>query len=84
MVHILHFRVDKFIEANHMNPDQTVPNLGQYCLQMRAQGSHRLGQYLNLEGFLEKSLKIKSVLKSTGKSLKSLEKSLISTFFCRT
>ena len=38
------------------------------------QGSHRL----------EKSLKIKSALKSTGKSLKSLEKSLNSTIFCRT
>ena len=38
------------------------------------QGSHRLEKYLNLEGFLEKSLKIKSALKSTGKSLKSLEK----------
>ena len=48
------------------------------------QGSYRLEKYLNLEGFLEKSLKIKSVLKSTGKSLKSLEKSLNSTIFCRT
>ena len=47
------------------------------------QGSHRLEKYLNLEGFLEKSLKIKSALKSTGKSLKSLEKSLISSIFCR-
>ena len=27
------------------------------------QGSHRLEKYLNLEGFLEKSLKIKSALK---------------------
>ena len=34
-------------------------------------GSHRLEKYLNLEGFLEKPLKIKSALKSTGKSLKS-------------
>ena len=33
------------------------------------QGLHRLEKYLNLEGFLEKSLKIKSVLKSGGKSL---------------
>ena len=33
---------------------------------MGAQGSHRLEKYLNLEGFLEKSLKVKSVLKSTG------------------
>ena len=40
------------------------------------QGSHRLEKYLNLEGFLEKSLKIKSALKSTGKSFKSLEKTL--------
>ena len=40
-----------------------------------ALGSHRLEKYLNLEGLLEKSLKIKSALKSTGKSLKGLEKS---------
>ena len=46
-------------------------------------GFARLEKYLNLEGFLEKSLKIKSALKSTGKSLKSLEKSLNSTIFCR-
>ena len=43
-----------------------------------------LEKYLNLEGFLEKSLNIKYALKSTGKSLKSLEKSLNSTIFCRT
>ena len=42
----------------------------------RTPGSHRHEKYLNCEGFLEKSLKIKSALKSTGKSLKSLEKSL--------
>ena len=47
------------------------------------QGSHRLEKYLNVEGFLEKSLKIKSALKSPGKSLKSLEKSLNSTIYCR-
>ena len=47
------------------------------------QGSHRLEKYLNLEGFLEKSLKIKYVLKSTGKSLKYFEKSLNSSIFCR-
>ena len=40
--------------------------------------------YLNLEGFLEKTLKIKSALICTGKSLKSLEKPLNSTIFCRT
>ena len=48
------------------------------------QGSDRLDKYLNLGGILEKSLKIKSALKSTGKSLKSLEKSLNSTIFCKT
>ena len=47
------------------------------------QGSHRLEKYLNLEGFLEKSLKMKYALKSTGKSLKCLEKSLNSSIFCR-
>ena len=48
------------------------------------QGSHRLEKYLNLESFLEKSLKMKYALKNTGKSLKSLGKSLNSTIFCRT
>ena len=33
------------------------------------QGSHRLEKYLHLEGIFEKSLKIKSAFKSTGKSL---------------
>ena len=37
------------------------------------QGLHRLENYLNLEGLLEKSLKIKYALKSTGKSLKALK-----------
>ena len=45
------------------------------------QGSYRLEKYLNLEGFLEKSLIIKSALNSTGKSLKGLEKSLNSSIF---
>ena len=40
-------------------------------------------KYLNLESLLEKSLKITSALKSTGKALKGLEKSLNSTIFCR-
>ena len=43
-----------------------------------------LEKYLNIEGFLEKSLKIQYALKSTGKSLKCLEKSLNSSIFCRT
>ena len=40
-----------------------------------------LVKYLNLVGFLEKSLKNKSGLKSTGKSLKSLEKVLEFYYF---
>ena len=32
------------------------------------QGSHKLEKYLNIESFLEKSMKIKSALKSTGES----------------
>ena len=55
-----------------------------FAEENRLQGLHRLEKYLNLEGFLEKSVKIKSALKSTGKSLKSLEKSLNSTIFYRT
>ena len=66
------------------NPDGailvTTPQVMSSCL---LQGFHRLEKYLNLEGFLEKSLKIKSALKSTGKTLKSLEKSLNFTIFCR-
>ena len=49
---------------------------------MVSHGSHRLEKYLNLEGFLEKYLKNKSALKSTGKSVKGLEKSLNFTI-CR-
>ena len=43
-------------------------------------GSHRLEKYLNLEGFLEKSLKIKSALKRTGKSLKAMKSPSILLF----
>ena len=45
------------------------------------QGSHRLEKYLNIESFLEKSLKTKSGLKSTGESLQCLKKSLNFTIF---
>ena len=44
------------------------------------QGSHRLEKFLNLEGFLEKSLKIKYALKSTGKSLQTLKSPWILLF----
>ena len=33
------------------------------------QGLHTLKKYLNMKGFLEKSLKMKYALKSTGESL---------------
>ena len=48
------------------------------------QGSHRLESYLDIEGFLEKSLKTKSALKSTEESLQGLGKSLNFTIICRT
>ena len=48
-----------------------------------AQGSHRLEKYLNIQGCLLKSLKIQSALKSIGKSLKGIEKSLNFTVYCR-
>ena len=47
--------------AENVNPDQ-----GLHC-----QGSHILEKYLNLEGFLEKSLKIKPALKALGNHSKA-------------
>ena len=46
-------------------------------------GSHRLKEYLNIQGCLVKSLKNKPALKSTRKSLKGLEKPLNFTSYCR-
>ena len=60
------------------------PHLATLQVSNLNQGSHMLEKYLNLEVFLEESLKNKSAIKSTGKSLKSLEKSSNSTIFCRT
>ena len=48
-----------------------------------SQGSHRLEKYLNIQDCLEKSLKIKFALKSTWKTLKGLEKSLIFAIYRR-
>ena len=48
------------------------------CVYLGHQGSHMLKKYLNLNGFFEKSLKNKY------SSFKDLEKSLNSSFFCRT
>ena len=42
---------------------------------------HRVEKYLNLEGFLEKSLKIKFALKRTGKILQKLWKCLECYYF---
>ena len=47
------------------------------------QGSHRLEKYLNIQDCLEKSLKIRFALKSTGKTCKGLEKSLNFTIYRR-
>ena len=47
------------------------------------QGSQMLEKYLNLEGFLEKSMTMKYAMQSTGNSLKCLEMSL-NSIFCRT
>ena len=44
------------------------------------QGLHRLKKYLNLEGFFEKSLKIKSALKSMENNLKALKSPWILLF----
>ena len=44
---------------------------------MRSQGPHRLEKYLNIQDCLEKSLKIKSALKST----QGLEKSMNFTIY---
>ena len=44
------------------------------------QGSHRLEKYLNLEGFLEKSLKVKYSLKSTGNHSNALKRPWIFLF----
>ena len=45
------------------------------------QALHSLEKYLNMEGFLEKSLNIKSALKSVGKWLLGLEEYLDFTIF---
>ena len=47
------------------------------------QGSYRLEKYLNIQDYLEKSLKIKFALKSTGKTLKGLEMFMNFTIYRR-
>ena len=79
-------RIMTQIDTDQTNVKQKINTDGDIMIKSMklALGLHRLEKYLNLEGFLEKSLKIKSALKSTGKSLKGLEKSLNSSSFCRT
>ena len=80
------------MQAKTMNPDPTAPKGSSQIWvhivcnykklgRKESQGWHRLEKYLNLEDFFEKSLKNKPALKSTGNSLKSLEKSLNSILF---
>ena len=54
-----------------------------FKVYLQNQGWHRLEKYLNIQDCLEKSLKIKFALKSTGKTLKGLEKSLNLTIYRR-
>ena len=65
---------------NKGSADQPTPLLFVAHLKVY-QGSHRLEKYLNIQDCLEKSLKIKFALQSTGKALKGLEKSLNFTIF---
>ena len=68
----------KALVSLHKKTCKSIPSM-----QMFKQVSHRLEKHLNLEGFLEKSLKIKYALQSAGKSCKGLEKSLNFSIFCR-
>ena len=71
--------IAQYASEHQVSIFKQLPTIYDSCLQ----GSHTLEKYLNLEGFLEKSLKIKYALKSTGKLHKGLEKSLNSSIFCR-
>ena len=54
------------------------------CCQLQAKaGFAQAWNYLNLNGFLEKSLKIKYALKSTGKSFKAFKSPWILLFLVR-
>ena len=77
-------------QARHTIPCLVLvqPNLHPYFVYANGkgsdeQGSHRLEKYLNVQDCLEKSLKIKFSLKSTGKTLKDVEKSLNFTIYRR-
>ena len=63
---------EKYNVEKQQNHKYKVQEYGFDKCNNNLQGSHRLEKYLNLVGFLEKSLKIKSALKSSGKRSKSL------------
>ena len=76
------FHIGKILESRHDLYDIVLLLHCQIPMAMDpkySQCSHRLEKYLNLEDFLEKSLRIKSVLKSTGKFF--IDKSLESYYF---
>ena len=78
----------KILKMKTIKKNGTDHMLKQSCeraheILMLIQGLHRLENYLNIQDCLEKSLKIKFALKSTGKTLKGLEKSLNFTIYSR-
>ena len=77
----MHFFLGAF-RVNLLLLDWSISDFAEY--NSGNQGSHMLEKYLNIEGFLEKSLKTKYALKSTLESLQGLEKSLNFIIFCRT
>ena len=56
-------------------------NMENFNILATSEGLHRLEKYLNMQDCLEKSLKIKFALKSIGKILKGIEKSLNFTIY---
>ena len=60
------------IEPRHLASWYSCAYLLQVCFFQCVQGSHMPEKYLNILDCLEKSLKIKFALKSTGKTLKGL------------
>ena len=76
----------KLFHRHSQQLSSTLLSAGQSCHwpdQSSQQGSHRLEKYLNIQDCLEKSLKVRFVLKSIWKTLKNLEKSLNFTIYRR-
>ena len=73
-VHLTHFRgflPRVHFEGLNLLKERCQKSICRYIdrLFQRLQGSHRLEKYLNIQYCLEKSLKMKFSLKSTGKTL---------------